>query len=267
MEAALVTAAITSAVGELRQDMEGQNKVLKDALDKEFGTVRKEAADALQKVEDAFTAADQQVRSDYQAQQLRIGKVEVAANDHELRLKELNEKLQKYEALQQGAAAKKDTELNDFKTQMVKDFNDLRVSMSTYIGAAPAQGPPGIQTGYSPKTLDQDKRMEVKQISGHEPVHELLEWFERVLTNIESCIPNSRSVLTEAMEFQQTITFEHVEAVQLKAVAHRLNSELHSWLYNVCTLRAWTFLRSIPSGHGLEAFRYVYRMTTRRTPQ
>ena len=89
-----MTAAIAAAVGDLRTDVEAKQVVLRAALDKEFTNVRKEAADALTKVEEAFTTADQQVRQDYQAQQLRIGDVENTADDHELRLHELGEKTQ-----------------------------------------------------------------------------------------------------------------------------------------------------------------------------
>ena len=109
--------------------------------------------------------------------------------------------------------------------------------------------------------------MEVVKISGNEPVHELIEWYDRVLTKLESCMPGARDVLVLVMEHKIPLTFDDLSRIEPKRIAHRLNSELYSWLYNVCTLKAWTFLKSVPQGQGLEAFRLVYQQVTRRTPQ
>ena len=73
---------------------------MKDALDKEFDTLRQQSADATTAVRETFTLADKQERDDYQKQQVRIRDVEVSVADQELKMNEQAEKLRAYEKQQ-----------------------------------------------------------------------------------------------------------------------------------------------------------------------
>ena len=138
--------------------------------------------------------------------------------------------------------------------------------MSAALGAAASST--GTASGTNQRrTLAEDKRMEVPQISGREAIHDLIEWYDRILIKMESCITGSRDVIVEIVELKTPISFGMIQSIPQKAIAHRLNAELYSGLYNVCTGNAWTFLKSVPQGAGLEGFRVVYQQVTRRTPQ
>lgn len=152
-------------------------------------------------------------------------------------------------------------------TVLRKLSKNIQAYVSTAMSQPAIASASGATTAQTVHTLDVDKRMEMPTISGHEPVHTLIEWYDRVLTKVESTIPGARDILTTRMELKTNITFEMVNALQNKRVAQRLNSELYSWLYNVCTDKAWTYLKSAPQGNGLAAFRVVYLQVARRTPQ
>ena len=64
MVPAAVTNAISVAINALMTEMETQHKVLKDALDKEFDSVRKQNTTMTDAVKATFAIADAQVRED-----------------------------------------------------------------------------------------------------------------------------------------------------------------------------------------------------------
>ena len=109
---------IASAIGTFNTEMDSQHATLKSALDKEFDAIRAEAKAYTTKVETAHVSADAQVRADYAAMQLRVGAVETAVENQELRAHELDSKLQRYEQPQKALAYARTAEFEKFKQDL-----------------------------------------------------------------------------------------------------------------------------------------------------
>ena len=100
MDAQAINLAISTAVNDLKKQVDSQQAILKAALDKEFTDIRSEAAKATQDVKDTFTLADQQVRTDQQTLTDKMTEIGTSVEDLDLRMGEQDNKLQKYEAQQ-----------------------------------------------------------------------------------------------------------------------------------------------------------------------
>ena len=102
--------------------------------------------------------------------------------------------------------------------------------MSAVLDTAPAaSGASGAPVGTA-KSLEADNRMEVPSIKGTEPLHEIQEWFDIILTKLEDCIPRAKDAVPKTMELKTEITYDMINQIPAQRVAHRLNNVLYPWL-------------------------------------
>ena len=73
--------------------------------------------------------------------------------------------------------------------------------------------------------------------------------------------------MSEAMLNKDAIADGVTQAIPYSSTAHRLNSELGSWMPNVSNTNALTFPRSVKQCESLEWFKFAFKRITRRAPQ
>ena len=162
-----------------------------------------------------------------------------------------------------------------FRDDINTRVSELGGSLSTAITQTQQSGSSG--TGGAGKggqgqgqrfTLDCDKRLQnVAPITGAEAAHDVIEWFERTGIKLESAVPGSKAVLAAVVKKRVAIEDTEIDELGDRFVAHRLNTEMFSWLSNVVTLRAWSFIKGIDSSKGLEAWRELHSKLTMKGPQ
>ena len=126
MDAQQVAAAIAAAVDALRDEltasMTTNTQVMIQALDVEFGRVRSEAQDNLEKVKLTFTDADKAMREEQLQTTERMNTIETAVEDLDLKHTQLTDKLKDYEKQQITKEQTLRTGYATFKSAMEKTW-------------------------------------------------------------------------------------------------------------------------------------------------
>ena len=161
-------------------------------------------------------------------------------------------------------------EFQQFKTEVEHSHRMMQGSLSAAISTSAAAQSVGGGSGPKNRTLDEDKRLEgVGQISGHESLAAVTEWYSKVMIKMESACPGSTAILEWAIAQDEEITSEVIDSARTddRFISHRLNRELISWMANVFTSKAWSYAKPAKHGNGLEAWRLVHRNITMQGPQ
>ena len=157
-----------------------------------------------------------------------------------------------------------------FKAEVDNSHRLLQGSLSAAISTSAAAQSLAGGSGPKSRTLDEDRRLEgVGQISGHETLAAITEWYSKNMIKIESACPGSTAVLEWAIAQDEEITSESINSARTedRFTCHRLNRESISWMANVFTSKACSHAKPEKQEIGLEAWRLVHRNITMQGPQ
>ena len=219
--------------------------------DLEFTKMTQKMAEDFNKHDDLFKKVDELVKS----MQIEIAQVK---SDSEHRRQQA-----------EADAGTRDNLYQQFQAEVQHSNQLMQGSLSAAINAATSHAG-GTGGARSTKTLDEDRRLEgITQLTGHESLAEVTEWYSKVHIKLESACPGSGEILAWVTSQSEEVTTTLIDSERHadRLTAHRLNRELVSWMANVIKGKAWTFAKPCKKGNGLEAWRLVHKSVTMQGPQ